>query len=194
MLPLFVKMSQAPGSWSAVWFLPPLVLAVSPLHHWEVQSHSCIDAEFHVVQRSTLGPFTGREPKCVSHLLPGGRGVHQSQPGGSLRVTASASGCFQLACLFLNAWFPTRATFISRLGASSSRGILLSSMDRPIRLNLPRASLAASKSPSVSIARTPVYLPRLERLPGIAPGRPSVSGGVPMWRRTRQDSWANAFS
>ena len=30
MLPLFVKMSQARGSWSAVWCLPPLVLAMVP--------------------------------------------------------------------------------------------------------------------------------------------------------------------
>ena len=70
---------------------------------------------------------------------------------GSLRVAASASGCFQLACLFLNAW----ATSISRLGESSSRGNPLSSIDRPSRLSLSCASLAASTSPSVSIARTP---------------------------------------
>ena len=62
MLPLFVKMSQAPGSWSAVRLLPPLMLAWSPLHHWEVQSHPCVDAEFHVVQRSALWSFIGREP------------------------------------------------------------------------------------------------------------------------------------
>ena len=74
---------------------------------------------------------------------------------GSLRVAASASGCFQLACLFLNAWFPTLATFNSRLGESSSHGIPLSSIDRPFSLHLSCASLAASTSPSVSIARTP---------------------------------------
>ena len=74
---------------------------------------------------------------------------------GSLRVAASARGCFQLACLFLNAWFPTRATFIYRLGESSLAALPLSLIDRPIRLSLSCESLAASTSPSVSIARTP---------------------------------------
>ena len=90
-----------------------------------------------------------------SHVLSAGRGRPAESTRGSLRVAASASGCVQLACLFLSAWFPTRATFISRLGESSSRGIPLSLIDRPIRLNLSCASLAASTSPSVSIARIP---------------------------------------
>ena len=82
--------------------------------------------------------------------------------GGSHRVAVSASGCFQLVCLFLNGRVPTWATSSSLLGESSSRGIALSSIERPMCFSSSCASLAAPTSPKVLVACGPVDLATLE--------------------------------
>ena len=59
---------------------------------------------------------------------------------------------FLLACLFLKALSPTRATSISRFGESSSLGIPLSSSDRPKSLSRLCLSLSVSLSLCLSVS------------------------------------------
>ena len=113
---------------------------------------------------SSSGPHSGPS-FVVSHSafssLPNLMETRSTLHQGNNFIAASASGCFQLACLFLSALSPTRATSISRFGGSPSLGIPLSSIDSPTSLNLLCASLAAPTIRSVSIARTAAALATL---------------------------------
>ena len=173
MLNLFVKMSQAPGSWSAVRLLPPLMLAQSPLHHWEVLSHPCVDAEFHVVQRSAFWSFIGREPQCL--LIPSQLGKACSRVGQGL------ASCRRL-CQRL---FPARLSLSQMPGFRRWRRSTLGLENPPLTAFPSRRSI----DPFATIfpvrpwllRRVPVFpsfvvrrhLPRWEQLPDIVTGRPS---------------------
>ena len=123
MLSVFVQAKHlAPA---VIWFLPSLMLTQPQLHHEEVRSHPCIAGPSFTVSHSAVF--------LSDHL-------GETRLSGSHRITASASGCFPLVCLFLSSLAPNRATSSSRPGASVTLGIALSSMVSPMRFSFSCAS------------------------------------------------------
>ena len=132
-------------------------------------------------------PFIRCEPQCVLVSSQLGEDVQQNLSGARsvsplLPVVVSSSPVFF--------WMP---------GFPHGRRSSLDLESPPLAAFPSRRSIGpyASIFPAHFwlLQRVPVFpllalhfSPRWERSPGIAPGRPSVSGGVSMWCRTRQPS------